>query len=451
MESNTREIMRTIILIVSTIVNIVVIFALPVLAETISVGPESRKDFMTIPTAPAALENTRVLTVGPDEQYATIQEAVNDASQGSTILVYPGIYNEEVVIDKNNLQILAQGEYVNVQPTEFDPDDKRTGFSVIADHVTIRGFNIGFGGGCFPAIGFRGSHNTFANNYMFLARSCPGVNAVNGRALVRGNDYNVIEGNTIDHADLGIAIGISPQSNGGFLHKGNIIRNNIIRGIVQTPIAIENGDGFLVSGNRIEGGAGFCIDVGTLGGKQPSQGHHTIVGNYMEGCSIYGIWLYANAGDVMTDNRISDNRIVGCPGGGKCIALTAYLLATVANNVVSSNSITPAMSMPPNGGDGIVLEVVERGGTVNDNLIRSNRVSFGSNGIVVTNGADRNRLSKNDVRNSLGAGISVSGNNNLIVDNVSKNNNLANSGLWDLVDFGQDNKWINNTYGTSNF
>ncbi|MBW2519990.1 MAG: right-handed parallel beta-helix repeat-containing protein, partial [Deltaproteobacteria bacterium] len=273
--------MKAIILTLSTVLNMVVIFALPVLAATIFGDPEDRKDFTTNLTAPIAVENTRVLTVGPDEQFATIQEAVNLASQGSTILVYPGIYNEEVVIDKNNLQILAQGEYVNVQPTEFDPDDKKTGFSIIADHVTIRGFNIGFGGGCFPAIGFRGSHNTFANNYMFQARDCPGVNAVNGRALVRGNDYNVIEGNTIDHADLGIAIGISPQSNGGFLHKGNIIRNNIIRRIVQTPIAIENGDGFLVSGNRIEGGAGFCIDVGTLGGNQPSQGHHTIVGNYM--------------------------------------------------------------------------------------------------------------------------------------------------------------------------
>lgn len=399
--------------------------------------------------ATASAAQPSVLRVGPGEQYGTIQAAVDAAKQGSTIQVFPGVYNEEVSIATSNIKLLAQGAYVNVQPLESEGLDKKTGFSVGADHVTIEGFNIGFGGGCFPAIGFRGSYNTFAGNYMFQARSCPGINAVNGRALVKGNNYNVIENNVIDHADLGIAIGIAPQSSGGFLHKGNVIRNNIIRRIAQTPIAIENGDGFVVTGNRIEGGSGFCIDVGTLGGKQPAQGHHTITGNYMEGCSQYGIWLYANAGDQMTGNRVADNTIVGCPGG-KCIALSAYLGARVSNNEISANTITGSTSMPPNGGAGIVLEVKLPGGAVSGNLVQGNRVSFASDGIVLTAGADNNRVMKNEVRSNLGTGIVVSGNRNLMSGNTAKNNGLA-GGAWDIADFGQANRWVNNTYDTRNW
>jgi parallel beta-helix repeat protein len=408
---------------------------------------------LAMPASMAAQDQGNVLTVGPGEQYATIQAAVVAAKQGDRILVYPtpGTYREVVVIHKNNLQILAQGEHVNVQPPIETPDtlpeDQRSGFVVIADNVTIRGFNIGFGGGCFPAIYFHGSHNTFADNYMFQDEDCLGINAVNGRSPNGGNDNNVLEGNTIYHADLGIAIGAGT----GFLNKGNVIRNNIIRNIYTTPIGIENGDGFLVSGNRIEGGAGFCIDVGTVQElKQPPQGHHTIVNNYMEGCSQKGIWLYANELSTMTNNRVADNRIVGC--STNCIALTAYAGASVSNNEVSSNSMTPSTrSALPTSGDGIVLEVVEPRGAVNDNLIQGNSVSFGGDGIVVTAGADKNRIFKNEVRSNLGVGISVAGNNNSMVDNVAKNNNLANSGLWDLADFGQGNRWINNTYDTSNF
>jgi parallel beta-helix repeat protein len=387
--------------------------------------------------ASAAGGQVNVLRVGPGEQYATIQGAVIDASQGSRILVYPGTYHEAVLITKNNLQILAQGEHVNVQPDVF-PTDDRAGFVVLADNVTIRGFNIGFGGGCFAAILFRGSHNTFADNYMFQDDGCLGINAVNGRSATGGNDYNVIEDNTIYHADLGIAIG----ADSGYLNKGNIIRNNIISAVYTTPIAIQNGDGFLVSGNRIEGGT-FCIDVGTWEGKQPLQGHHTIVGNYMTGCGQEGIWVYANPLAVMTGNRIAGNTILGCLN--RCIALTAYAGATMSNNDVSSNSIDPSGQILPTLANGIVLEVYPLG-AVNNNLIQGNRVTYGGNAIVLEKGADKNRISKNEVRSNLQKGITVFGDNNSIVGNVAKEN-----GTYDLADEGQGNKWVNNTYDTKNW
>ncbi|HNL86913.1 MAG TPA: hypothetical protein PKH71_07140, partial [Methanoregulaceae archaeon] len=57
-----------------------------------------------------------MLTAGPGREYETIQAAVDAASPGSRILVYPGTYPEAVSVIKNNLYIMATGEDVVVEP-----------------------------------------------------------------------------------------------------------------------------------------------------------------------------------------------------------------------------------------------------------------------------------------------------------------------------------------------
>ena len=157
------------------------------------------------------------LRVGPGQDYTTIQDAVDAAKQGSRILVYPALYKESVLITKNNLWIIAQGEGVIVKPPHT------AGFEVNADHVTIRGFEIAFGAECAPAIAFEGSHNTFAENYAYLDATCLGVNALVCRDRDGGSDYNTVEHNTINSADLGIVItAVTPDA----INTGNIIRDN---------------------------------------------------------------------------------------------------------------------------------------------------------------------------------------------------------------------------------
>jgi len=47
------------------------------------------------------------LTVGPGQAYTTIQSAINAASAGDTINVKTGLYNEDLVISKNNLTLIS--------------------------------------------------------------------------------------------------------------------------------------------------------------------------------------------------------------------------------------------------------------------------------------------------------------------------------------------------------
>lgn len=48
------------------------------------------------------------LNVGPKEKYKTIQDAVNHANEGDTIIVKSGTYRETVNITKGSLTILGK-------------------------------------------------------------------------------------------------------------------------------------------------------------------------------------------------------------------------------------------------------------------------------------------------------------------------------------------------------
>ena len=78
------------------------------------------------------------LQVGPDKEYATIQEAVDEAESGSKILVYPGEYEESVKVETDDLEIVAEGDGVKVT----SPDEGEACFEVKADHVVIKGFEL---------------------------------------------------------------------------------------------------------------------------------------------------------------------------------------------------------------------------------------------------------------------------------------------------------------------
>ncbi|MEM2962781.1 MAG: right-handed parallel beta-helix repeat-containing protein, partial [Candidatus Bathyarchaeia archaeon] len=56
------------------------------------------------------------LHVGPGQPYTTIQAAVNAANPGDTIIVHPGTYDEQVVVDKS-LTIQGYGDTTIVKPS----------------------------------------------------------------------------------------------------------------------------------------------------------------------------------------------------------------------------------------------------------------------------------------------------------------------------------------------
>ncbi len=73
---------------------------------------------------------------GPDN-YSSIQDAVDNASDGFSIFVHTGLYIENIVIDK---QLTIKGE--DAKETTVDGSHGEFGFLVLSDNVTITKFTI---------------------------------------------------------------------------------------------------------------------------------------------------------------------------------------------------------------------------------------------------------------------------------------------------------------------
>ena len=76
-------------------------------------------------------------TIWVPDNYTTIQEAINNANEGETILVKAGTYYERVIVNK---PLSLVGE--NKQNTTIDGSGTETVVYVIANNITLSGFTI---------------------------------------------------------------------------------------------------------------------------------------------------------------------------------------------------------------------------------------------------------------------------------------------------------------------
>ena len=343
-----------------------------------------------------------LLKVGPGQAYTTIQSAVDAATTGDAILVYPSVYAETVAVSTNGISIVAQGAGVTVGPP---PAMGQACFDVKADGVMIQGFGL-TGTNCAPAIRFVGSHNRFSNNRIY-GLTCPGVNALACRDPNGGSNYNTIENNDVSQADLGIVVGSDSST---ALNKGNVIVGNHVHDMESVGIVVYNATDSYIAGNIIEGvpyGRGISI-IASSGGN--SQHGHTVVGNQINGTAEAGIGVFA-------DQKASLSKV------------------TVAYNDIDSP-----------GGIGILLHK-EAGAHLAENTIAGNRVSQAQAvGILVDDGVNKNILDGNLVFDSAIYGIQANGNHNKIMSSTALGN-----GTYDLADHGKGNKWRTNVFETQSW
>jgi nitrous oxidase accessory protein len=187
--------------------------------------------------------HSAILTVGDRSQdYDSIQEAIESASEGDTILVHPGIYHENIVVDKRldligleNPIIDAGGDY-----------EKGPGVTIIADGMLIEGFTImnstNIAGDPLSGAGImiRSNHSTIRgnileNNYRSGIKVLSGYNNTITNNSVRSNyegilvadsHLNEIAGNRI-YANNGTGIFVMRDSDQNSI-TSNMITNNSV-------------------------------------------------------------------------------------------------------------------------------------------------------------------------------------------------------------------------------
>jgi trimeric autotransporter adhesin len=232
-------------------------------------------------TAPATLgsgSNT-VLVVDdggdcPRADFTTIQAAVTAADPGSTILVCPGVYTEQVTIAKNDLRVQAKGKPGNVVLDGLDLAAMEAGFLLEnAQGNLIQGFlvrnyheagillvessgntirkNVTTGSPHHDGIQlFNSPENVVEHNTSF-ANVSPGMVACGINLIGPLSTGNIVRHNETFENDFGIQVAFEAANNVIFHNESHDNRRVGIRNIVSS-------NGTLIESNRVfdNGGAG---------------------------------------------------------------------------------------------------------------------------------------------------------------------------------------------------
>ncbi len=319
--------------------------------------------------------------------FSVIQEAINNASAGDTIIVHSGVYYEHVYVNKS-VTLKGMGYPV------VAANGSGSAITLNADGITLEGFNVTNSGSMWD---------------------CAGIRVISGNNTITGN-------NVCNNSD-----GISVDSSSNNSITGNNVCNNKYGGIYLADSSNNNtitGNTFVNNGLRVSNSYQNTVEGNIVNGK-------LLV--YLEDASDYtvkdaGQVILVNCTNITVENLDLSNTDVG-------IELWKTENSRISNNKVSNNncgsislfdssnnSIT-GNNASNNNGDGISISD-SCNNTITDNNVRSN-----SNvGIYLSGDSSNNAITDNNVGNNSNVGIWLSSFvlfpfNNTITDNMVRNNN----------------------------
>lgn len=375
----------------------------------------------------AGAANADTITI-PDD-YPTVQEGVDAAVTGDTIIVRPGVYRENVTVTTSGIKILG-----SVNKSVIDGAYLGLTMAVTADDVVLQALSFYNGGveitghdievtkcrvKSSPATGLKltgsGTIQTTTISYSL------------GAGLVVASDDSVgpltkIIKNTVNHNASGIELSAGP-----FEVSRNVVANNSGDGL-SLSFTAGTGSNTVVSGTEISkndlifnDGAGLALvdDLGSVtviekndvigNGKgmdiSTSAGALRIAQNEIDESLTGGIFL-KTAGATLDANKLRRNSLVG-------ILILSTGGATDGGNMLEDNMLEA------NGGDG--LHVESGSNVLHHNYMKDNA----GDGLQIAAGADANQLTANITRNNVHDGLDNWGTNTLISETKTFDNGGA--------------------------
>lgn len=336
------------------------------------------------------IDGARTFIVDDDgfANYKTIQEAVGAANNGDTIYVKPGIYNEEVILNKSLTLMPLLGES---GPIILNGDGLETGITISSNGCSLEGLTLQDYAGA--AVYVLSDGNTITKNV--FEDASPAI-------LARGSNNNSISENLITKCQGGVAL--RDNSDGNKIEKNEIVGSNI-------SIFLGNVGENSVLGNKITDTYwGIWLD---------SASNIEIIGNDIASKN-YGILLFNSSSISVTDSRvqIEDRDAVSTRGiflantseielqrneiGGGAIALG---ILTSRNNNVADNTIAGSANA-------IFIQ------DTNGQEIENNRINEVDYGMRLDN-SSQNSIRQNIVENStIGFDLGASQENTVIENQV---------------------------------
>lgn len=217
-------------------------------------------------------------------KYASIQEAINNATDGDVVNVSSGYYYECLTINKT---LTLQGE--NVSNTVIDGNGGGIVVDVASENVTIVGFTIqGSGCGC---AGYAGVYGESSSRGLNLTGNLVANNGFGIRWY--GTSNVVLSHNEIRNSSYA-AVEIT------FSSGNSIVGNRIVdsdSGLDLYSAATDN----IIVGNNITGNWNYNIRI-----RQSSDGNVFAENGMMN--SVLGVRLYSSSNNTFNANHFGSNR-----------------------------------------------------------------------------------------------------------------------------------------------
>ncbi len=267
--------------------------------------------------------NGSVENLNTGKFFSTIQAAVDVASDGATIVVYPGTHVENVDVYRQLTIKSYSGNPLDTVVRASSPDDHV--FYVTANNVKISGLTITGANQNAPYSGI----------YLSRAKSCTIENDIvsgNWYGISLDNSASTNLNNNVVNSNLGT--GIYLESSVGNKLTGNMVSSNSENGFWLKDGSNSN----TLTGNSANSnmGSGFLLDNQCIGNSlsdniaEANGGHgislnsasnsNTFKNNTLSSNTIYGIYLGSSGNNLVSDN----NRIINNGGCGICLSNSNY-------------------------------------------------------------------------------------------------------------------------------
>ncbi|PVX26764.1 MAG: hypothetical protein CW716_05285, partial [Candidatus Bathyarchaeum sp.] len=265
-------------------------------------GAENEESATFTVTTAAQSKTTVIVPV----DYPTIQEAINHAQEGDTIVVKDGTYYENVTVNKS-LTIESQNGAENTIVCTLEPETGKHVFRIEADNVVIKGFTLsGITGWSNHGIYLREVENCVISDNICVNNSA-GINLYNSHS-------NLIENNNLSNNQDGLYMHQS--------HNNSIIGNVASKSTAGTGICLGFSSYNKIVNNTANENRGAGIEL-----MEHGTSNNLIAGNIFSSNRLKGIQLFA-----ADNNRIVNNTILNNSKG-------IFLRGGSKNNVVASNTI----------------------------------------------------------------------------------------------------------------
>lgn len=341
-------------------------------------GDSTQTSDPTTKSSRASSGDPATLEIGKGKRYATIQSAVDAASPGDLLLIYPGTYNESVSVFTNDIVIRG----LDRNQVVLDGQDKLgNGIGVFANGVAVENLTV---------------HSYLSNGVVFNGAAA--TDDGSGDSLVAGVGQRALVGYRVSY--------VTAYNNGlygiyAFAARGGLIEHSYVSGHPDSGIYI-----------------GQCKPCDAVVTDSVAQKN-----------AIGYLGTNASGNLFVVKSRFEENRVGMSPNSQKMEELAPQMQTVLAGNLVLNNNSPMA---PAQAGGGFATGIFLGGG--HDDLITANRIvghlGFGillgdiAGFEPVDNRIENNQLSENSL--DIGFGT-LEGKDLLTNGNCFSNNGFSTS------------------------